>query len=386
MKTTNSSSRRLVTASTAALCACIFFPAHVHAAALAYTVTDLGTLGGSGSTGFGINASGQVAGSTGLTGDSADHAARWTGTTPTVLFPAGGTNSTGIAINASGQVAGTSDIAGNGATHAVRWTGTTPQDLGTVGGTNSYAYGINASGQVAGWSESAPFGIPHAVRWTGTVATDLGLLGPDFSKAFAINDAGQVAGDMHFTFNGPTHAARWTGNTVMELGTLGGSNSFGRAINASGQVAGFSNLPGNSIVHASLWTGAATTPTDLGSLPGFDLSEAVAINAPGDVLGLCYNGDPSGSIPFLYVGGTMYDLRSLLVPGSGATAVNVVGFGFGGNALNDLGQIAAYGTIGGQVHALRLDPVAAPEPASAVLLLGSATAFLARRRRSTAGV
>ena len=47
----------------------------------------------------------------------------------------GGTYSGGFAINASGQVTGYADTAGDGLYHAFLWDGTTMQDLGTLGGT-----------------------------------------------------------------------------------------------------------------------------------------------------------------------------------------------------------------------------------------------------------
>ena len=46
-----------------------------------------------------------------------------------------------------------------------------------------------------------------------------------------------------------------------------------------------------------------------------------------------------------------------------------------GNNINGGDQMAATEYVGAQYHALRLDPVAVPEPASTTLLLGS------RRRR-----
>jgi probable HAF family extracellular repeat protein len=332
--------------------------ARVHANAIAYTVTDLGTLGGSES-----NASGQVAGSSQIAGDGGSHAVVWNGTTPTDL----GLGSA-LAINSFGQAAG------NGSGGAVRWTGTTSEILGTLGFPLSHVFGINDSGQVSGVSYLSASAY-HAARWTGTTPEDLGTLGGTLSQGYTINASGQVAGWAQMA-NGFAHAVRWTGNTAQDLGTLGGNYSRGQSINASGQVAGESRIipdSNTSPIHAVLWTG--TTAQDLGTLGGAN-STAVGINASGQVTGYSYSDGNPTRVPFLYSEGVMYNLFSLLLPGSGVTDLSVSS---DGNNINDLGQIAATGTIGGQKHALLLTPT--PEPASAVLLLLGGAALLGLRRR-----
>ena len=84
------------------------------------TKTDLGTLGGTQSFGNGVNASGQVTGESSTTGDVADRAFLWKPTAPggasgTMynLGTLGGTNSYGYGINAAGQVTGASDTTGD---------------------------------------------------------------------------------------------------------------------------------------------------------------------------------------------------------------------------------------------------------------------------------
>jgi probable HAF family extracellular repeat protein len=67
-----------------------------------YAVTDLGTLGGTISEAYGINASGQVTGYASTTGDSVDLAFVYDGTMHD-LGTLGGTSSEGLGINASGQ-------------------------------------------------------------------------------------------------------------------------------------------------------------------------------------------------------------------------------------------------------------------------------------------
>lgn len=101
-------------------------------AQVAYKITDLGTLGGSYSSGLGINASGQVTGSS-RTAGSANHAFLWKGTSMADLGTLGGSTSAGLGINASGQVTGYSST-NLDLTHAFLWNGTSMVDLGTLGG------------------------------------------------------------------------------------------------------------------------------------------------------------------------------------------------------------------------------------------------------------
>jgi probable HAF family extracellular repeat protein len=109
----------------------------------------------------------------------------------------------------------------------------------------------------------------------------------------------------------------------------------------------------------TLCSGAAYTLTDLGTLGG-STSIGQGINASGQVTGYAYTtGNASHAFLYDIVHG-MVDLNSLITPSSG-WVLN------GGWAINDVGQIAGYGTIGGETHAFLLTPVPVPEPSSLVL-------------------
>ena len=360
MKTNTFLPRLILAASAAALCVLTVVPARIHASPPQFSITDLGTLGGGSSEGYGINASGQVAGASLNTGNPYNQAGRWTGVTPAELGTLGGSTGQGNGINADGQVAGWSTLAGSFAQQAVLWTGAAPTALGTLGGSTSEGHGINASGQIAGWSGTLPppqnSGQPHAVRWTGMTPIDLGTLPTTDgsgvvhygieSFGYGINDAGQVAGSSSLFGGGVLHAVRWTGTTPAALGELSEYGSEAYGINASGQVVGYARTAGAE-KHAVLWTG--TTPTDLATLGGAR-SEGYGLNDAGDVVGMSLAAN-FGWHAFLFTGGTMYDLNTL-------TGIGDLHVGFDGNPINNFGQIAAWGVIGGAQHAVLLSPTA----------------------------
>ena len=133
-----------------------------------YTVTDLGTLGGTSSTAYGINNSGQVVGYATTGGDAAAHAFLYSGGSMQDLGTAlDGTYSDAIGINNSGQVVGDSDGS------AFLYTGNGPiQDLNTLvsptsGWTLEYAYGVNDMGQIVGQGQIG--GHTHAFLLTPIV-------------------------------------------------------------------------------------------------------------------------------------------------------------------------------------------------------------------------
>ncbi len=357
------------------------------ALATTYTVTDLGTLGGTESFGSSLNASGQVTGASHPFYDEQIDSFLWTPTTPngasgamTDLGTLGGTQSFGNGLNASGQVAGESFTANDATTHAFLWKPTTPggttgttHDLGTLGGTDSHGYGINATGQVTGASDKTGNAATHAFLWkpstpNGTSGTmhDLLTLGGTISNGGAINATGQVSGSSLTTGDAAYHAFLWQpstpngiSGTMHDLSTLGGTESFGGSINATGQVAGFSNTTGDAAYHAYLWTPTTTNGTngtmlDLTTLGGLN-SYSYNVGSGGQVVGASEVVMTAGDThAFLYKSGSgMVDLNTLIDPLSGWELTDAAG-------INDAGQITGQGLINEEYHAYLLTPILIP--------------------------
>ena len=268
-----------------------------------------------------------------------------------------GTNSFGFGINDSGLGVGLS-LTSDGSTRAFLWTpgGTdgiadNPQmkDLETfAGGTNSEADSINNAGQIAGYAQTSLH--DHAFLYGGGTMTDVGdLLPPNLPNSYGlgINDMDHIVGEAYDEFFTSPHAFFYDGNTPIDIGNLGGPSASALAINHGDHIAGYS-AGIDLYIHAFHYFGG--TMHDLGTLGGH-YSYAIGINNSNVIVGGSYV-DVADSIYHAFVsdGNTMLDLNSQL-DASGAGWVLAEA-----RAVNDSGQIAGVGQFGGDKHAFLLNP------------------------------
>jgi len=312
-----------------------------------YTLTDLSAHSQESYPRAGINARGQEAGIFWhLKSDVPTYSAFRTAPNSPISHPTddlgslGGTYSYAVAMNATGQVIGTAEMS-DGTIHAFRTAPDSPIDPATddLGAVNLTA--INDSGQVVGCC------LPnsHAFRISANspinpATDDLGTLGGTYSKATGINNSGQVVGVSSIAGDGEYHLFRTKPNRPINPATddLGPVfNQYSSAvINSFGQVAGccLSNvhaffLPPNGRINSAT--------KDLGS----DF-QPMAINSYGQVAGFSYKA-------FLYSGGTLHDLSSLI-----SSQDWTLGFTTG---INDSGQISLSASSSSPYRAAVLNPI-----------------------------
>jgi len=296
-----------------------------------YTITDLGTLGGSVSVALAVNDLGQVVGGADRV-DGLRLAFLWENGVMTYLgnLAPGQTSTEAWDINDNGQIVGFAGL------NAFIWENGTMTALGHLSGPagNTAAFGINNAGQVVGISGLA-VAINHAFLWENGVMTDLGTLGGMRSIAWDINSAGQVCG-ASFSPTGE-HAFLWENGVMTDLTTPGAPGSgFSQAfgINEAGQVVGWNGQT------ALLWENGDTI--DIGALAGLPDSDGRAINDAGIVL----------------ISGYLFDLATeelalladLIPCDSGWTALMP-------RDLNNAGQVVGVGTINGRRHAFLMTPL-----------------------------
>ncbi len=132
-------------------------------------------------------------------------------------------------------------------------------------------------------------------------------------------------------FSGTTWASAQT-YTVTDLGVLPGDQmSTAQGLNNSGQAAGSSSNANGEFSVATLFTGAG--PVSLGSPSPSDDTIADAISDSGQVTGYIYDTGGMLSHTFLYTSGKMQDIDNpSLFPG-----------GSDGTGVNDSGQVCGYG-------------------------------------------
>jgi probable HAF family extracellular repeat protein len=351
-----------------------------------YTVTDLGTLGGTSSTAYGINYVGRAAGATSLPNGNTHAFLAGIPGTMYDLGTLGGPNSAASGPNASYQVpilAETSkkdplgeDFCGFG-THLIclgaLWNGTmTP--LATLGGNNGQALVINNRGQLIGSAENGakdPTCAPpqvldyEAVLWgpnPGQVQALPPLPGDTVGFAFGLNNSGQVVGSSGTCANTPLvpfaygpHAVLWQNGLPTAFANLGGTMlGVGVGINDLGQVVGGSDLPSEIPgfpfvqVHCTLYSQAGpedlgTVGTDFSSLPTWINNNGEVVGASCDKMGNCR--------AFLWQNKAMMDLNALIPADSPLYLMFAEG-------INDAGEIVglALQTSTGETHAFVATP------------------------------
>jgi probable HAF family extracellular repeat protein len=339
-----------------------------------YTVTDLGTLGGTYSLAGGLSNSGWVEGFSTLP-DGYDRAVLWWNAAIMDLGTLGGPNSlAAYRPNNRGEAGGYAetatpdpygeDFCGFG-THlicrAFLWRDGVMTPLPTLGGDNGGGYGVNSLGQVAGVAENttvdstctAPQVLSYPpVIWDGGEVHELPMPSGDTSgEAYAINDEGQATGvTSNCSFSTPGHGLLWRNGKAINLGNLGGTFTEGVDINNEGQVVGNSYLSGDTVYHAFLWQKYGMT--DLGTLSGDVSSSGDGINNEGQVVGGSYTATTSRA--YLWQNGVMTDLNTLIPPNSPLYLLEASG------TINDHGWIAGYAlqVSTGDIHAFLLTPTA----------------------------
>src|ERR1017187_8825559 len=305
------------------------------------------------------------------------------------------------AINNTGQVVGYSgSLAAN---RAFLWQNGKMTNLGTLSpqDVHSYATGLNEDGLIVGSSWAPSDANSRGFIWKNGAMTQLNVSLPapnvqNGSAAAAVNEKGQVVGNNYLWDSGRitelVHpktpfggfqarainnnsivvgsfvwdfgsydlrniASIWSAGTLTLLHTsdIGGD---ARSINDWGQVI-YATLEGNNPYQASLWQNGHSLR--LGSF------YPEHINACGQTVGsAAYDAAPptasSSGQAVIWSDGKLYDLNTLISPGSGWTLNTAHG-------INDWGQIVGEGTVTGNAtpirsrpHAFLLTPVAGGRP------------------------
>lgn len=331
---------------------CILFLAaasSLSAAQTSYSITDLGTLGSNGySVARAVNATAEVTGSAGTNNSNLSDVFLYSNGALTSLGTLGGTSGIGNGINASGQVVGYSQNS-VGTYRAFLSSGSTLIDIGDLGGGSAVAYGINDLGQVVGSAVTAN-GENHPFLYRNGRMFDLGTLGSSgndwWNSAQSVNNSG-VATGTSYDAQGNFFGFVWKSGKMTKMGTLGGLWSQGYAINNHNQVTGVAYTK-NGSAHAFVTNCATCKMTDLGTFAGSTSTVwGFAINDSGVVVGQSTFGGTYHA--FVYSGGKIKDLNSMIPAGSGWVLIE-------GQGINASGQIVGMGTHNGQEHAYLLTP------------------------------
>ena len=382
------------------LAACAFFTqsAAAQSAPAQYRITDLGLVGRSAGP-LVITNDDLIAEAVAVSNGGWHAAISLQGRAPIDLGGLGGTVSSAFGVNARGQAAGEAETA---ATNSEDFCGFATQhvcdaffwqngvmsplpplkDASGAAGKNTGAKTINILSQVAGVAENTttdstcpPYNPASSqfqtyqfkpVIWTGGEINQLATSGTDskgnaFNEpdgvVFRLNDRGQAVGAVGtctgftgFSYLNGLHAVLWQNGSVIDLGNLGGiaspppsagignTGNFAYYINRSGHVVGTSGTQDGSF-HAFFWS-PETLIQDVGTIPGDVASVGLTISDLGEIGGVSL---PAGALenvptaaPRAFIkpnGGTMLDLNSLIPANSPLHLITVCSINSRGEAI-----------------------------------------------------
>ena len=297
-----------------------------------------------------------------------------------------------VAINAAGETAGT--VCANGAARAAYWSaeGKLTQLAPPDAPGDSFAYDINDQGVVVGgtvrgpertaflWTaehgrvelDLGPGAVPLAIGASGAVAFSApshnALIGGIWTEGSGVAAITGLEGDVLVRAIGPTGSVtgiaggglipargflRHADGTLLALGVADGFlHSHGNGLNDEDAVVGLCRA--EKADRAARWTSSGRVKL-LPTVRGENVdSAAFAINHAGWIVGTESKDEGSHrrSRGILWVADEAYELDALVTEPAhlGPFEIDVAW------DVNDRGQIAARGRVGGEVRALRLDP------------------------------
>jgi uncharacterized membrane protein len=225
------------------------------------------------------------------------------------------------------------------------------------------ARGITSTGVVCGSRSMGSKGNPvhpmTAFRWSASTGyIDFGIMNGPNSEARDIAEDGTVVGwtgSGEFTVGTRGFVWRDSGLTVLPpipggtSSALHGVNTLSSGILACGR--GRKQLPGEGLTSETFsWDGQ--TMTLLGALPGTTIGFAFDVASDGSVVGFCRSLQPTHDRPYVWRGGTIIDLTTMLRPDA---ALNEIKFA---EAISNTGLITGDGALpAGHVVAFALAPV-----------------------------
>jgi len=337
-----------------------------------YTLTDLGTIESSSTTGT-INNSGRAVGTLAYFngGFTSLYPVTWQNGSQQYL----GGDGYAFDINNNNDAIGW--VHAPGGNHAYLWGLSGSRDLDTTAGGYSVGWGVNDLGHAVGSAIYIENGIlgssAQPTLWENRLMKKLPLL-PDTNAtggvALDINNSDQIIGivSTHWPDNpttvGPTHTVLWNGGgTPTDIGT---TITLSR-INDAGQYVGYEYAWEN--VEGEVWDISHTITGIGGGYSKVEMSDGSLgasfvgrdINNAGDIVGTAQTQFEFGGFAFVYSHGVLHNLNEMLGFGtcwwlSSATGINDSGQIFG------VGYPLPFSTL--NLHAFVLTPVTSPTSVS----------------------